>query len=264
MKYAIVNGERKEAEQGLSGQCPCCEREMIAKCGEIKIKHWAHKNKRICDLWWENETEWHRDWKSHFPVVWQEAIHFSENGEKHIADVKTDKDWVIEFQHSYLNPEERKSRNDFYKKLVWVVDGKRLKRDWPQFAEAWNNSSAVGNAHIRKIISDECRILKDWSNDSAPIFIDFGKNEAQPENSVLFLVMPKVVGPAVNVMMYPRAKFLEMYLNPASQELLDFEKLLIDWPSLVQKYYQTLEHNHRVAAMNDERARWQRSLSRRI
>jgi hypothetical protein len=43
---------------------------------------------------------------------WQEIVHRSDSGEKHIADVKTDHGWVIEFQHSYLNPEERRSRAD--------------------------------------------------------------------------------------------------------------------------------------------------------
>lgn len=45
-----------------------------------------------------------------------------ESGEKHIADVKTDSGWVLEFQHSNINPKERLSRNSFYPKLVWVVD----------------------------------------------------------------------------------------------------------------------------------------------
>ncbi len=255
MQYAIVNGERREAEQGLQGYCPCCEQQMVSKCGDIKIKHWAHKGKRICDLWWENETEWHREWKSHFPKEWQEIIHHADSGEKHIADIKTDQGWIIEFQHSYLKPEERKSRNDFYKKLVWVVDGKRLKRDWPQFVEGWNRSVVIGNSPVRKISSESCRILKDWSNDTAPVFIDFGKNLNQPENSILFVVMPRVTGEMVNVMMYPRSKFLEMHLNPLSLERIEFEKLLNDWPSLVQNYYQVQEHNQRVIASNALRAR---------
>jgi len=56
----------------------------------------------MCDNWWENETQWHRDWKNHFPVEWQEVVQIAEDGEKHIADVKTSEGWVVEFQHSYL------------------------------------------------------------------------------------------------------------------------------------------------------------------
>ena len=51
------------------------------------------KGRRFCDPWWENETEWHRAWKDQFPADWQEIVHHAEDGEKHIADVKTDR-WL--------------------------------------------------------------------------------------------------------------------------------------------------------------------------
>ena len=123
MKFALVDGNKTEATRGIKGICPSCGSEVIAKCGEVKINHWAHKGTRICDIWWENETEWHRQWKNNFPNDWQEVVNFDVKGEKHIADVKTDEGWVLEFQHSYLKPEERNSRNEFYSKLVWVIDG---------------------------------------------------------------------------------------------------------------------------------------------
>jgi hypothetical protein len=109
---------------------------MVAKCGEERIWHWAHQGTRTCDSWWEPETEWHRAWKGKFPIAWQEVIHPAENGEKHIADVKTDHGWVIEFQYSFIKPDERRSRNAFYPKLVWVVNGTRRKRDRAQFLRA--------------------------------------------------------------------------------------------------------------------------------
>jgi len=60
-------------------------------------------------------------------------VHFDEKGEKHIADVKTKNGWVLEFQHSYIKPEERNYRNAFYSKLVWIIDGLRRKTDRIQF-----------------------------------------------------------------------------------------------------------------------------------
>ena len=87
---------------------------MIAKCGNKKVWHWAHKTKKTCDHWWENETQWHRDWKDQFPVEWQEVVHFAEGGEKHVADVKTSTGLVIEFQHSAITKEEVLSRTAFY------------------------------------------------------------------------------------------------------------------------------------------------------
>lgn len=110
MKFALVHGQRQEAKKGLRGTCPGCGSPVIAKCGEIRAGHWAHERKSDCDPWWENEGEWHRAWKDRFPDDWQEVPQYAENGEKHIADVKTADGYVLEFQHSPIKPEERRAR----------------------------------------------------------------------------------------------------------------------------------------------------------
>jgi competence CoiA-like predicted nuclease len=111
MKFALIDKIKTEATKGAKGFCPFCNSELIAKCGERKVNHWAHKGERNCDTWWENETEWHRAWKSNFPNEWQEVILTDEtNGEKHIADIRTSNGLVIEFQHSYIDPTERIKR----------------------------------------------------------------------------------------------------------------------------------------------------------
>ena len=135
MRFAIIESHRREAEPGLSAACPSCGNAVIARCGDIRVPHWAHKGRRNCDPWWENETEWHRAWKNEFSPDWQEVIHTAQEGERHVADVKTETGMVIEFQHSHLKPEERVARETFYKKMVWVVDGTRRKRDATQFAK---------------------------------------------------------------------------------------------------------------------------------
>ncbi len=94
---------------------------MIAKCGTQRVHHWAHRGERACDAWWEPETPWHRDWKSRFPADWREVIRFSQSGEKHIADVRTEHGLTIEFQHSHLKPDERAAREAFYGNMMWVV-----------------------------------------------------------------------------------------------------------------------------------------------
>ena len=43
MKFALINNCRAEAAKGAKGICPSCGSELIAKCGEVKINHWAHK-----------------------------------------------------------------------------------------------------------------------------------------------------------------------------------------------------------------------------
>ena len=119
MKYALQADQRIEATPKAIGIFPCCGTDMIAKCGDRKVWHWAHKTKRTWDHWWESETQWHRDWKNRFPAEWQEVVHKADDGEKHIADVKTPDGLVIEFQHSYISPEERVSREDFYNNMIW-------------------------------------------------------------------------------------------------------------------------------------------------
>ena len=78
MKYAIVNNERVEAQKGMKGNCPVCNKPVIARCGEFKVNHWAHTKSAHCDKWWEAETEWHRAWKDLFPKEWQEVIAYDE------------------------------------------------------------------------------------------------------------------------------------------------------------------------------------------
>ena len=159
MKYSLISGQRQEAQPGQSGECACCSSPTVAKCGEIKVWHWAHKGKRHCDPWWENETEWHRTWKSHFPTDWQEVIHQAEDGTKHIADVKTDQGWVLEFQHSSLADEERQARNNFYPQLVWIVDGMRRKRDKTQFFNALEGRGPIHpSVTMWEVLTNECAL----------------------------------------------------------------------------------------------------------
>jgi len=223
MKFALVDGERSEAQPGLLGTCPTCERATVAKCGEVKIWHWAHQGKRTCDPWWENETEWHRAWKAEFPVSWQEIVHKAENGEKHIADVKTNHDWVIELQHSYIKPEERRSRNGFYQKLVWVVDGARRKRDSEQFWRVLNKGMPInGNPNLRRVSLDECSLLQEWGDTGAPVFFDFGAGPT------LWWLFGKGSEGRAYVAAFSRSEFIGIHRGGATTMTDEFSKLVID------------------------------------
>jgi len=179
MKFAFVDGNRTEATNGARGVCPSCGSELIAKCGEVKINHWAHKSIRNCDPWLESETEWHRSWKNNFPDDWQEiALPDEQTGEKHIADVRTIHGLVIEFQHSRIDPQERCSREKFYKRMVWVVNGTRLKRDYPRFLKGkqnWRRTSKQGYFFVD--FPDEC-FPTTWLGSSAPVIFDFRGTES--------------------------------------------------------------------------------------
>ena len=75
MEFAIHDGVRRAAFKGGSGTCPTCGAAMTAKCGPRVMHHWAHAGRRNCDPWWENETPWHREWKSRFPESFREIAH---------------------------------------------------------------------------------------------------------------------------------------------------------------------------------------------
>ena len=127
MQYALVDGKRKEPTKGLKGTCESCHSEVIAKCGDIKLHHWAHKSIADCDTWWEPETEWHREWKNQFPEAFREVVRRDERtNEVHRADIHTASGVTIEFQNSPISINERKSRDDFYEKLIWIVNAKEF------------------------------------------------------------------------------------------------------------------------------------------
>ena len=103
---------------------------MVAKCGPRVVHHWAHKVGRNCDPWWENETAWHREWKSHFPEGCREVSHTAPNGDVHRADIKTTTGIVIEVQHSTITDWERESREEFYGNLIWILDGRSFRNSF--------------------------------------------------------------------------------------------------------------------------------------
>ena len=176
-----------------------------------------------CDQWWENETDWHRSWKGNFPVDWQEVIHFDGSGEKHIADVKTQTGWVLEFQHSYLNPEERRSRNAYYSKLVWIVDGTRRKTDKLQFEKAIRESTVVINKPpiqlLKVLFPEEYRLLKEWHDSNALVFFDFQETK-ETKQSKLWFLFPKIANTEAYIWPLSRQIFIEMHNENKFDEMV--------------------------------------------
>ena len=232
MKFALVNGQRQEAQPDLSGECPACGRPMVARCGEVRVWHWAHIGRLLCDPWWENETEWHRSWKNQFPDDCQEIVHSAEDGERHIADVKTVGGWVIEFQHSYIKPEERRSREGFYPKLIWVVNGTRRKKDRAQLIRAWNDGVAIGeNSLVRKVYLDDCGLLREWADSNAPIFFDLGETEA------LWWLFAKTNNGWAYIHRFSRAQFIEWHRSTATEAARQFTEFVTEMlPKLIANY----------------------------
>jgi competence protein CoiA len=171
MQIALVNGSRSIAAPGLLGVCQLCASPMIAKCGSLRIWHWAHENLRQCDPWWE-ESKWHATWKSRFPAECREVPRRDRNGEKHIADVRLPDGRVIEFQHSRLKNEERHAREFFYGSMMWVVDGLARKNDRSQFENTLRRMSENPTVYSGW---KECALLRDWVGRPVDVFFDFGE-----------------------------------------------------------------------------------------
>jgi hypothetical protein len=225
MKYALINGEKVEATKGAEGICRVCGNKVSAFCGDEYVHHWKHDKKCKCDSWWEKETKWHRMWKDNFPTEWQEVVHFDNSGEKHIADVKTQNGWTIEFQHSFLNSEERQSRIGFYQKLIWVVDGTRRKTDKKQFQKMLEESTKLRTniPIVRCNFPEECRLLKEWHHNKTLVFFDF-KEMDDAEHTMLWFLFPKTPSGSAYLSPFSRSSFIESFNNDNFDEL--FNKII--------------------------------------
>lgn len=237
MKFALVDDQLQEAQPNLKGSCPYCGSSVIAKCGEIKIKHWSHSKVRNCDPWWENETEWHRAWKGLFPKEWQEFIQRAENGEKHIADVMTDQGYVIEFQHSPIKSEERQSREDFYKKMIWIIDGSRRKKDKDKFVDDLDFVNRIDGRDdlCEKPGGFRCLLLDDWGGRNVPVLFDFG--EAQ-----LWGLLPKkLTGDKEYMFRVERAALVASLSSVSTESNDNFDRLLRNYTGKIEAHHLRLK-----------------------
>jgi competence protein CoiA len=206
---------------------------VIAKCGDHRVRHWAHSRARVCDRWWESETEWHRAWKNEFPPDWQEIIQIAQDGEKHVADVKSETGMVIEFQHSYLKPEERMAREGFYKQMIWVVDGRRRKRDAKQFLECLRlfvHGKPPFSLYVPN--HEECALLREWNASLVPVYFDLGfrQEDGQP---VVWRRDPVKRNGRIYLTPVPYERFLKVH-----REGLDWETQLTKGIGRIVEYRQ--------------------------
>ncbi len=232
MRFALINGERAEAQPLGSGQCPGCGKPMVARCGSQRVWHWAHKGRLSCDPWWENETEWHRAWKSQFPAEWQEVVHRASDGERHIADVKTWDGWTLEFQHSAISAEERLSRESYYEALIWVVDGVRRQRDAHQLLAAWSSGHRDSNPFSmkRRVTAPGGSLLRDWAGSRAHVFFDLG------EQARMWWLFPGSDEARAYVQDIPREVFVRIHRERTTHGPTAFEERVDNFRAFVATF----------------------------
>jgi hypothetical protein len=92
--------------------------------------------------------------------------------------VKTPHGRIVEFQHSYLKPNERRTREAFYKSIIWVVDGLRLKRSKQSFYRSLTERVPPNVPQSQfSLMTHECELFRTWAKSSVGVYFDFGEAE---------------------------------------------------------------------------------------
>lgn len=124
---ALVDGVLQRATAGARGLCPECKGDVYARIPDHAIRHWAHTplpdgQERNCSRDSGEMSEWHRSWQ------WERSnlSDIEVTRDEHRADLINPAGIVVEFQHSSISPEEIKSREAFWKRGVWVIDGTHI------------------------------------------------------------------------------------------------------------------------------------------
>jgi len=155
MIFAIdKSGNKIRAYKGGSANCPnpFCNSELIAKCGDYNIWHWAHINLRSCDSWdYESITDWHLSWQDNYPDNKTEVI-IRKGNEVHIADIVCKDGLVIEIQNSPIISSEVRRREQFYKKMIWVINSDPFKHNLTLKDFKYNFTKEIWFQYIQPMI----------------------------------------------------------------------------------------------------------------
>ncbi len=216
MKFSLVDGVRQEPSPKVKGLCQFCGKPTLSKCGTKVRWHWAHARKGSCDPWWDNESQWHRDWKNHWANDYQEIVDFDEVGEKHIADVKLPNGMVIEFQNSPMSHKELQSREHFYGDMIWVVNGRSLAKNMKLRAALPDpNHASMVNIGVQ-------------NTNHKTHFIYFHISEYQPDELIEIHSSDKIEslikGTHVGHFFYEWKRPKQVWLNATKPVYLDFGK----------------------------------------
>lgn len=118
MMYARLDDRLAIARPEQRAACPGCAGEVLARCGDIRIWHWAHVG-GDCDPWSEPESEWHLGWKKHAPTDRTEVV-IERNEIKRRADIICANGAVLELQAGSISAAEVREREGFYKYMAWL------------------------------------------------------------------------------------------------------------------------------------------------
>ena len=157
----LYDSLRQRATPKATSTCPCCRTALIAKCGSVKIHHWAHESLIDCDEWYEGISDWHLSYQGYVKEDCREVV----VGD-HRADIKLSSGKVIELQHSPITPEVVAERELHYGHMIWIFD-----------AEKWKKNFMMKSSSPDRMYFRWKRAHKGVLACEKPIFFDLGNDE---------------------------------------------------------------------------------------
>ena len=112
---ATQGGSRVLPTPGAQARCPACRKPVYARCGRVKVWHWAHRGDIDCAHNSKGETFWHASWKLRVPPKAREVPRGG-----HRADIIGRFGRVVELQHSRIDPRVAREREECYGDMAWL------------------------------------------------------------------------------------------------------------------------------------------------
>lgn len=201
----------------LDEQCENPVMELVLGRG-LRIPHFRHKRRGQCTCS-DGETEWHREWKSHFERIECDMGIDPVTGEHNRADAVVGNDFVIEFQHSHISDEEQKSRERFYGGkggMAWIVDANK-KRPLKRLDDAIQNhdftsikEQPFNGMYFNVYFPDEV-FPKEWLARPVGVIFDYGQDRD------LIYLLPMRGSPAAVCRFYKRCDLIDALKNKSEQ-----------------------------------------------
>ena len=201
----------------LDEHCDNPVMELVVGRG-LRIPYFRHKHRGEC-ICSDGETEWHREWKSHFERIECDMGIDSVTGEHNRADAVVGRDFAIEFQHSPISEEEQKNRERFYGGkggMVWIVDASK-NRLLKRLDEA---IKVRGFAPIKEqpfnglyfeVLSPNEVFPKEWFIRPVGVIFDYGQ-----ERELIYL-LPMRGSSAAVCRFYKRCDLIDVLKNKSEQ-----------------------------------------------
>jgi hypothetical protein len=178
-------GERVLPQKNIQAYCPHCKDILIAKCGRIKVHHWAHKEAKDCPYSY-GMTYWHYKWLLDFDGLKSEG-------------------WEIEYfydstRFDAFNPSKRQAVEfqrivdlDYMEHKIQICDKAGIKLFWlisPQvfqsFVHTYQFNDKLGDIifSLRHCSRKIMLLLEEYINHPLTLFLtDFRQEDLLPNYS---------------------------------------------------------------------------------